>query len=172
MNFEARLKESEEKSTVCRLTSPVGMLEISADASGLRSLQFLNEPIGSPTEVPSHLAEFAQQLTEYFEGTRKTFDLQINPQGTDFQRRVWNELLKIEYGTTISYQELADRLGDPKAVRAVGGANGKNPIGIIVPCHRVIGASGKLVGYGGGIERKKWLLKHEQSFSKRSDMLF
>jgi methylated-DNA-[protein]-cysteine S-methyltransferase len=174
MKFETGLKASDtaEKAAVCRLTSPVGMLELHADESGLRSLQFLNEPSVLASEPSSSLAECAKQLAEYFEGTRKTFDIPLNPDGTDFQKRVWSELLKIEYGITISYQELADRLGDPKVVRAVGGANGKNPIGIIVPCHRVIGAGGKLVGYGGGIERKKWLLKHEQSFAKRSDMLF
>jgi methylated-DNA-[protein]-cysteine S-methyltransferase len=102
-----------------------------------------------------------QQLEEYFSGSRKEFDIPLDLQGTDFQKKVWTELLKIPYGTTISYKELAIRLGDLKCIRAAGTANGANPVSIIVPCHRVIGSDASLVGYGGGLWRKKWLLEHE-----------
>ena len=102
-----------------------------------------------------------EQLDAYFAGELETFDLDLDPHGTPFQQRVWDELTRIPYGETISYSELAHRLGDPKLVRAVGLANGRNPISIVIPCHRVIGADGSLVGYGGGLERKRWLLEHE-----------
>jgi methylated-DNA-[protein]-cysteine S-methyltransferase len=102
-----------------------------------------------------------EQLRAYFAGRLFDFDLPLAPQGTAFQRRVWHELRGIPFGSTVSYAEIARRLGQPTAVRAVGAANGRNPIAIIVPCHRVIGANGTLVGYGGGLERKQWLLRHE-----------
>ncbi|MBN1937224.1 MAG: methylated-DNA--[protein]-cysteine S-methyltransferase [Anaerolineae bacterium] len=101
------------------------------------------------------------QLDEYFSGVRRVFDLPLGLHGTEFQQRVWRQLLEIPYGQTASYAEVARALGNPQAVRAVGLANGKNPISIIVPCHRVIGSDGNLVGYGGGLWRKEWLLKHE-----------
>jgi len=107
------------------------------------------------------LAEAARQLDEYFAGERRTFDLPLAPRGTPFQQRVWSALRDMPYGATTSYGALALRLGDPNATRAVGAANGRNPISIIVPCHRVIGASGSLTGFGGGLERKRWLLEHE-----------
>ena len=103
------------------------------------------------------------QLAQYFAGERTAFDLPLAVEGTGFQKQVWNALCDIGYGTTISYGELARRIGNPKASRAVGLANGRNPVGIIVPCHRVIGASGSLTGYGGGVERKRWLLDHERA---------
>jgi methylated-DNA-[protein]-cysteine S-methyltransferase len=102
-----------------------------------------------------------EQLTEYFGGGLQEFDLLLAPAGTEFQKKVWQELCQIPFGASISYGELARRIGQPAASRAVGRANGQNPISIIVPCHRVIGANGTLTGYGGGIERKKWLLEHE-----------
>lgn len=105
------------------------------------------------------------QLNEYFEGTRKAFDFPIGQDGTPFQQDVWKALLNIPYGQTISYIQLAKQLGDEKAVRAVGGANGKNKIAIVVPCHRVLGNNNSLTGYAGGIEKKKWLLQHEHNFS-------
>lgn len=107
----------------------------------------------------------AEQLSAYFAGELRTFDLSLAPRGTDFQRNVWRALHNIEFGTTTTYGELARRIGSPNAPRAVGLANGHNPIGIIVPCHRVIGASRSLTGYGGGIERKRWLLAHESRWS-------
>jgi methylated-DNA-[protein]-cysteine S-methyltransferase len=102
-----------------------------------------------------------QQLTEYFAGQRQTFTIPLNLKGTEFQLAVWNELLRVPYGDTITYAELARRIGRPAAIRAVGAANGANPIPVIVPCHRVIGSNGTLTGYGGGIERKQWLLALE-----------
>lgn len=147
------------------------MIEIQGEDAVIRSVQFLDSEVPT-TSIPPTLTDSVRQLDEYFSGKRKTFELTFDPIGTDFQKRVWKELLKIDYGTTISYLELAIRLGDEKAVRAVGGANGKNPIAIMIPCHRVIGASGKLVGYGGGMERKGWLLKHELINAKPEGMLF
>ena len=110
---------------------------------------------------PAALAEPARQLAEYFAGERTEFALELRPAGTDFQRGVWDLLLGIPYGATTTYGALAHALGDPRKVRAVGLANGRNPISIVVPCHRVIGADGSLVGYGGGLERKRTLLAHE-----------
>jgi methylated-DNA-[protein]-cysteine S-methyltransferase len=107
------------------------------------------------------LARASEQLAEYFARSRTTFDIPLDPPGTPFQQRVWEALRAIPYGTTLSYSDLASRLGDLRATRAVGAANGKNPIPIIVPCHRVIGANGALTGFGGGLDRKRWLLEHE-----------
>ena len=112
-----------------------------------------------------HLRMLKRQLKEYFKGKRKEFSLQMLTPGTEFQQSVWKELLKIPYGSTRSYQEQADMLKNPLSVRAVAQANGANRIAIIIPCHRVIGSDGHLVGYGGGLERKKWLLDHEKKFS-------
>jgi methylated-DNA-[protein]-cysteine S-methyltransferase len=112
----------------------------------------------------TRFAEVCEQLAEYFAGSLQEFDVRLAPQGTEFQKKVWQELCRIPFGASISYGELARRLGKPAASRAVGRANGQNPISIIVPCHRVIGANGTLTGYGGGIERKKWLLEHEARF--------
>jgi len=109
-------------------------------------------------QADAQFAAVRQQLTEYFAGDRQTFDLPIKLTGTPFQLRVWQELVRIPFGTTITYAQLAERIGKPTASRAVGHANGRNPISIIVPCHRVIGADGKLVGYGGGMDKKQWLL--------------
>jgi methylated-DNA-[protein]-cysteine S-methyltransferase len=113
-------------------------------------------------DMPEALNEACCQLDEYFKGKRQSFDLRLSLKGTEFQRRVWNELMSIPYGKTVTYRDIAIKLGNPHAVRAVGNANGKNPVSIIVPCHRVIGSSGKLTGYAGGLERKAWLLKHEK----------
>jgi methylated-DNA-[protein]-cysteine S-methyltransferase len=151
--------------------SPVGPLLLTSDGTALTGL-YMNEhrhgPDGvgegwveDPTAAP--LAEARRQLAAYFAGERTDFDLPLAPAGTDFQRRVWDELARIPYGETISYGELARRIGDPNASRAVGLANGRNPISIVVPCHRVIGAKGRLVGYGGGLNRKETLLAHERA---------
>jgi methylated-DNA-[protein]-cysteine S-methyltransferase len=150
------------------MESPIGPLQLISDGESLTGL-FMNEYKGGPdpgedwVRDDSHalLAEARRQLAAYFEGQRKTFDLPLAAKGTEFQRRVWDALGQIPYGTTISYGELARRIGNPGASRAVGLANGSNPISIIVPCHRVIGANGKLTGYGGGMERKKALLALE-----------
>lgn len=114
-------------------------------------------------------AAVCEQLTEYFAGRLREFEVRLAPEGTEFQKKVWQELGQIPFGTTISYGELARRIGQPAASRAVGAANGQNPISIIVPCHRVIGANGTLTGYGGGIERKKWLLEHEARIHDSAD---
>ena len=114
------------------------------------------------------LEDCVLQLNEYFKGDRKQFSLKLNAKGTDFQERVWNELLTIPYGKTSSYLELSKQLGDVKAIRAVANANGKNPLWIIVPCHRVIGSDGSLTGYAGGLHRKKWLLEHESPYKQQS----
>ncbi len=117
------------------------------------------EPAWRRDEGP--FTETCAQLTEYFAGQLHEFDVRLAPAGTEFQKRVWDELYRIPFGASISYGELARRIGQPTASRAVGAANGRNPISIIVPCHRVIGANGTLTGYGGGMDRKKWLLEHE-----------
>ena len=142
------------------LKTPIGYAEFLGDADGLAAITVYDEekPIGI---VPDVLQDAVYQLEEYFEGKRSIFDLVLNPQGTVFQKRVWNELGNIPYGKTISYLELSKRLGDVKAIRAVAAANGQNPLWIVVPCHRVIGSNGNLVGYAGGLHRKKWLLEHE-----------
>ena len=138
--------------------SPVGPLGISVDEAGrLESIHFGAHETSSSGDCSHVIA----QLEEYFAGKRKTFDLELAPRGTPFQMAVWNELLKIAYGETITYAELAQRIGKPNAVRAVGAANGANPIPLIVPCHRVIGSNGTLTGYGGGLDRKQWLLALE-----------
>lgn len=143
--------------------SPIGIIEIKATEEGITSIIFVEEE-GQRDETPI-LRDCCAQLDEYFEGKRKNFDLNIVMEGTDFQRRVWNALRTVEYGRTASYKDIAEQIGNVKAVRAVGMTNSKNPISIVVPCHRVIGSNGKLTGYAGGLWRKEWLLNHEKSFN-------
>ncbi|MEO9513010.1 MAG: methylated-DNA--[protein]-cysteine S-methyltransferase [Flavobacteriaceae bacterium] len=145
---------------VAYLQTPVGIAEFHGDENGLASVSVLNEKILNST-IPEVLEDVVYQFKEYFEGNRENFDLKLNPEGTDFQKKVWKALCDIPYGKTVSYLELSKKLGDPKAIRAVAAANGKNPLWIVVPCHRVIGSNGDLVGYAGGLHRKKWLLEHE-----------
>lgn len=147
------------------LSSPLGLIEINASQEALVSLFFVQEK-RSPEIYTPLLERACAQLQEYFTGARKVFDLPIFANGTAFQRAVWNELLKIHYGQTVSYQQVAVAISNPKAMRAVGAANGRNPISIIIPCHRVIGADGSLTGYGGSLWRKEWLLDHERQNSK------
>jgi methylated-DNA-[protein]-cysteine S-methyltransferase len=149
------------------LESPIGTLLLAGDADGLQQILFATD--GRPAnpnpewrEDASPLDEAVRQLKAYFAGELENFDLQLSPHGTPFQQRVWGELQKIPYGETISYGELARRIGNPKASRAVGLANGSNPISIVIPCHRVIGANGKLTGYGGGLPIKEKLLALEK----------
>ncbi|MCK9422015.1 MAG: methylated-DNA--[protein]-cysteine S-methyltransferase [Bacteroidales bacterium] len=148
------------------LKTPIGFLEITGSEKGIQSLSFLNFRVRIH-HVPSSLKSSIEQLKEYFAGSRKTFDLPLDLKGSAFQIQVWSELQKIPYGEIISYLELARRIGNLNALRAVGGANGRNPVSIIIPCHRVLGHDGKLVGYGGGLWRKKWLLEHEHAFAQR-----
>lgn len=143
------------------IKSPVGITVIKGDEEGIAEISVLNEDIPVPETIPVELKNAAQQLQEYFEGNRTVFDFKMNPKGTDFQKKVWKALLEIPFGTTTSYQALSIKLGDVKAIRAVAAANGKNPLWIVVPCHRVIGSDGSLTGYAGGLWRKKWLLEHE-----------
>lgn len=141
-------------------TSPVGELLIESDKDRIVTVNFVKE---KKREVLSTavIEQCIMELDEYFFTGRKFFSVELRPHGTDFQRKVWNELLTIPYGKTISYEALAVRIGNIKSVRAVGLANGQNPIAIIIPCHRVIGKGGELVGYGGGLDNKEWLLYHE-----------
>jgi len=143
------------------INTPVGSCLIEGDESGVSKIWGLDEPVEASRSIPAPLHMAATQLQEYFEGSRKTFDFAINPQGTPFQKKVWDALLEIPFGKTASYQELSIKLGDIKAIRAVASANGKNPLWVVVPCHRVIGSDGSLTGYAGGLWRKKWLLEHE-----------
>jgi len=161
------ITRSEPVNAFSYLESPIGRLLLTSDGTALTGLYM--EPshkvksTGGWTEdvTVAPLAATVRQLTEYFAGTRREFDLPLRLQGTTFQTRVWRELTEIPYGQTWSYGQLAKRIDKPSASRAVGLANGRNPISILVPCHRVIGADGSLTGYGGGIERKRWLLVHE-----------
>lgn len=153
------------------LSSPVGSLRIVVDdRSRLLAIDFHIDSGRGTSAKPSRAkcARVAQQLREYFRGERRRFELELRPSGTDFQRSVWKELLRVPYGTTITYRELARRVGRPKAVRAVGQANGRNPIPIVVPCHRVIGADGKLTGFGGGLDVKRRLLDLEGAVREAS----
>ncbi|NAY91542.1 methylated-DNA--[protein]-cysteine S-methyltransferase [Muricauda sp. JGD-17] len=152
---------------VAYLQTPIGTAEFHGDENGLISVSVLdiNKPIGI---IPEALEGAVCQFKEYFEGNRKHFDLTLNPKGTDFQKKVWNSLLEIPHGKTISYLELSKKLGDVKAIRAVAAANGKNPLWIVVPCHRVIGSNGDLTGYAGGLYRKKWLLEHESPVKQQA----
>ena len=141
-------------------SSPIGMVEISATTTAVSSVYFVESQ--DKTSVTNNITNTCkQQLNEYFNGSRQIFDLPLEQSGTDFQLKVWQALLKIPFGQLASYRDIANKVASPKAVRAVGSANGKNPISIIVPCHRVIGSNGSLTGYAGGIERKQWLLQHE-----------
>ncbi len=150
------------------IQSPLGVTKIIGDTKGIASITVLNnnEPISDI--VPEVLEDAVYQINEYFAEERKTFSLTLNPQGTEFQKKVWDELLNIPFGKTVSYLDLSKKLGDPKAIRAVAAANGKNPLWIVVPCHRVIGSDGSLTGYAGGLHRKKWLLEHESPVKQQS----
>jgi methylated-DNA-[protein]-cysteine S-methyltransferase len=150
------------------LESPIGSLYVAASDAGLAVLAFVDRMHSRPPAAPAGSArargivdETERQLREYFAGSRRVFDVPLAPEGTEFQRAVWDALVRVPYGATTSYGELARRAGRPRAVRAVGAANGANPIAVIVPCHRVIGADGSLTGYGGGLDRKRSLLALE-----------
>ncbi len=146
--------------------SPLGEMELLAGEQGLLALHFAERALGDDVTNPV-LQECKQQLDQYFAGKRTSFDLPLDMQGTEFQIAVWKELLRIPFGETVSYLHMAKALGDPNSTRAVGFANGKNPFSIVVPCHRVIGSNGSLVGYSGGIEKKKWLLEFERNLTKK-----
>ncbi len=145
--------------------SPIGILEISTTEEELISILYVDEKREN-TEQPKILKEVIKQIQEYFNGDRKEFDIKFKLKGTEFQEKVWNALTHIPYGETVSYKYIATKIGNEKAVRAVGNTNGRNVINIVVPCHRVIGSNKSLTGYGGGLDRKLWLLQHEEKFSK------
>jgi methylated-DNA-[protein]-cysteine S-methyltransferase len=146
--------------------SPIGQLNITAEDGCITELEFIDEDV-NPTfieqdlELPAVIHQCVDELIEYFSGTRREFTVPINQEGTDFQQKVWKELFELPFGKTLSYADLAKKLGDPKVIRAAAAANGKNKIAIIVPCHRIIGTDKSLVGYAWGKGRKKWLLQHE-----------
>lgn len=155
--------------------SPIGKIKISGTADYISQVIFVNEdapPLEISETIPPLLIECTEQLIQYFQGVRRSFELPLNQQGTAFQQEVWTELMSIAYAKTVSYINIARRTGDPKATRAVANANGKNNLCIIVPCHRVIGANNELTGYSGGLWRKKWLLEHEKKIAYGIQTLF
>ena len=151
--------------------SPLGFLILKSDGVSITDISFSEEESHEKNDC-AVLLKCEQQLEDYFSKKSMTFDLPLNPQGTEFQKKIWAELLKIPNGETITYFQLAVRLGDPKLVRAVGTANGRNPLAIVIPCHRVIGAGNKLTGYAGGLNRKLWLLNHEMKYNPYKLTLF
>jgi methylated-DNA-[protein]-cysteine S-methyltransferase len=155
--------------------SPVGILRISGTPDYISEVAFPGRETqaeGNTSDIPPLLIQCVEQLIQYFNGERRNFELPLNQPGTPFQQEVWNHLLSIPFAKTISYLELARKTGDLKATRAVASANGRNNIAIIVPCHRVIGSNNELVGYGGGLPRKKWLLEHERKIAYGIQTLF
>jgi methylated-DNA-[protein]-cysteine S-methyltransferase len=153
------------------INSPLGFLLVKSNGQAITEVSFSEKDIPEQNECEV-LAACRQQLEDYLSGKRMTFDLPLSPEGTPFQQKVWLELQKIPYGETITYMDLAVRLGDPKCIRAAGTANGRNPIAIIIPCHRVIGAGNKLTGYAGGLWRKKLLLELEMKNNPSKQTLF
>lgn len=152
----------------CIINSPLGYTKITGDINGIASVVVLNTEEKTTTIIPKVLEDCVLQLNQYFKGLRQQFSVKLNPKGTDFQNKVWNALQTIPHGKTTSYLQLSKQLGDPKAIRAVANANGKNPLWIIIPCHRVIGSDGSLTGYAGGLHRKQWLLNHESPNKQQS----
>lgn len=148
--------------------TPIGIARIVGDEDGISSISVVDGDQETSKVIPEYLQECVRQLDEYFKGERTSFSLKLNPEGTDFQKNVWNELQKIPYGETRSYLKQSEKIGDVKAIRAVASANGKNPIWIVVPCHRIIGSDGSLTGYAGGLWRKRWLLEHENPPQQQS----
>jgi methylated-DNA-[protein]-cysteine S-methyltransferase len=151
------------------INSPLGITKIIGDDNGVSVISVSDVGTNEVSlEIPEVLKEAVSQLQEYFDKKRTGFDFKLNPKGTEFQQKVWQSLLEIPYGKTISYMDQTKKLGDIKAIRAVASANGKNPLWIVVPCHRVIGTNGSLTGYAGGLSRKKWLLEHENPTTQQS----
>lgn len=152
--------------------SPIGLLQIVAESGTINQITFSENLEESETFDSALKKEIFDQFDNYFSGRLFQFDLPLAPTGSNFQKDVWKELLRIEFGQQITYLELALKMGDKNLVRAVGGANSRNPIAIVIPCHRVIGANNKLIGYAGGLWRKKWLLQHELNYRTNSTTLF
>ncbi|MDP4093845.1 MAG: methylated-DNA--[protein]-cysteine S-methyltransferase [Bacillota bacterium] len=142
--------------------SPIGIMRITANEEAVTGLDFVDEIIDNDDKCGNTvLKECVDQMKQYFKGERKTFQLKLQPQGTEFQKRVWEELLKVPFGKTASYADIAIAAGNPRGFRAVGSANGRNRIAVIIPCHRIISSDGSMGGYSGGLWRKEWLLRHE-----------
>lgn len=158
--------------------SPLGLIHISGAAEFITEISFIDTVQHAPSapaengSLPKIILDAVEELIQYFQGERTVFGFPIQQEGTDFQKRVWHELMEIPYGKTISYLELSKRLGDTKAIRAAASANGKNNIAVVVPCHRVIGSRNDLVGYAGGLWRKRWLLEHENKIANGVQTLF
>ncbi|MFH6956225.1 methylated-DNA--[protein]-cysteine S-methyltransferase [Flavobacterium aquidurense] len=151
------------------INSPLGITKIVGDEEGVAVISVSDVGTNDVSaEIPEVLKDAVSQLQEYFDKKRTHFDFKLNPKGTEFQQKVWKSLLEIPYGKTISYMDQTKKLGDIKAIRAVASANGKNPLWIVVPCHRVIGTNGSLTGYAGGLSRKKWLIEHENPTTQQS----
>ena len=151
---------------IAHYRSPIGLIEIEGSAAGVCALNFVEAGRARPgrrgrVPLPEPLAEGLEQIDEYFRSVRTAFTVKLDLRGTDFQKRVWAKLLRVKFGRTTTYKALAAAVGNPASTRAVGGANHRNPVSIIVPCHRVVGSDGRLTGYGGGLWRKDWLLRHE-----------
>lgn len=153
------------------LESPIGQIKIVGNETHITEVVFVDEKGEDSANIPSHVSACREQLLAYFKGSLKSFDLPLAPAGTDFQKEVWMKLQEIPFGKSQSYKAIAQQLGDVKKIRAAASANGKNPIAIIIPCHRVIGSDGSLTGYAGGLERKEWLLKHEGIIKKKNKQL-
>ena len=153
---------------IAYIKTPLGVAKIVGDAEGVSAITVLNSDEPLTDVIPESLEDAVYQLNEYFEGARTEFNLTLNPVGTEFQKKVWVELQNIPYGKSKSYLELAKALGDPNSTRAAASANARNPLWIVVPCHRVIGTDGSLTGYAGGLHRKQWLLNHESPVKQQS----
>ena len=152
----------------CTIETPLGQAKVTGDTNGITSVSISDTTKQLSEIIPDNLLDCVTQLKAYFREERQNFDLKLNPNGTDFQKRVWQELQKIPYGKTCSYLELSKKLGNTNAIRAVANANGKNPLWIIIPCHRVIGSDGSLTGYAGGLYRKQWLINHENRHKQQT----
>ncbi|MFN4761924.1 methylated-DNA--[protein]-cysteine S-methyltransferase [Gillisia sp. Q332] len=150
------------------LKTPLGICEITGEENGISGIKILDEEQEPSDQIPEFLIPAANQINAYFRGELQDFSLKLDPKGTPFQKTVWQSLLEIPFGETNSYMDVSKKLGDVKAIRAVAAANGKNPLWIVIPCHRVIGSDGSLTGYAGGLWRKKWLLEHENPSSQQS----
>ena len=154
--------------SICTIETPLGIAKIIGDYDGINAISILDTEEEISQNIPEELLDCVTQLKAYFNSQLKTFNLKLNPEGTAFQKKVWKALLDIPFGKTTTYLQLSKQLGDVKAIRAVANANGKNPLWIIIPCHRVIGSDGSLTGYAGGLHRKQWLLNHEAEYKQQT----
>ena len=168
---QLKIQQKFLESKIAHFKSPIGIVKIMGSENGIQSITILDDSSTFATKlnnIPECLVECIKQLDEYFQGNRTSFDLKLNPEGTSFQQKVWKELLQIPFGKTRTYLDQAKKIGNVKAIRAVANANGKNPICIVIPCHRIIGSDGSLTGYAGGLKRKQWLLNHESPNKQQS----